>query len=606
LDKLLGIKRVKDKTLLNLISHIKDTIGIKSRVKIGHGKYPILNAMAYGSFLDKRVAIIAEDLNQIPEDELKGIVAHELAHTKGKHTLVLTFITSLDLLVRMFLGIPATFYDYTFGNPKIPLIYFIFLNIGIYILIFIFVRILEAKADLRAKNAGLGNELVKALYNLESFYASGREIGLNTMLLCDEKITKDNQILNYKETAEYIYLSMIKPSRASLIGNMINSHPPTYYRVAAILDNKLKPRKEALLPFICLRRSVQKKYAKKFEDARNSFKTIANTKFKEYFKINNISTLMKLLRRDEIFELDLNKDYLFRNKITDELILGKFEKVQFKDDICDTDQFLVLDIKNHNEKVLNSLLYSKFPTSINKKYYFKKDEPLILKEIELSINNKQGKYIFLDKKNNLISKRIKKTKLSNSVDTIKEYVNNDIFLKEKGKLKIYQCVNVFIDENFNESTIELADLKENKNIILKFKDIIIRPKNVYLSITKNQIFREFELDIIQWLKKKKLRTFLFLKKPVNNLEIGYIQEIRSKKTHRKNLGNKKDNNVIIILIENIFGKKLEINYNLLEMISFDYSTAMVQRKAETSFISKLGYKILRKYKPEKIFLLNKV
>ncbi|MFW9936239.1 MAG: M48 family metalloprotease [Candidatus Thorarchaeota archaeon] len=606
LDKLLGIKRVKDKKLLKLVSEIKELIGIRGKVKVGYGKYPILNAMAYGSFFDKRIAIIAENISEIPQDELKGIIAHELSHTKGKHTLILTFITSLDLLIRMFLGIPATYYDYTFGNPKIPLVYFIFLNIGIYVLIFIFVRILEGKADLRAKNAGLGNELVKALYNLESFYASGREIGLNTMLLCNEKINKDNQLLNYKDTAEYIYLSMIKPSRTSLIGNIINSHPPSYYRVAAILDDKLKPTKEALLPFFCLRRSVQKKYAKKFENARNLFKQIANTKFKEYFNINNISTLMKTLRRDELFQFDLNKDYLFRNKITDELIIGKFEEVQYSDDICDIDQFLIFDAKNKNEKVLNSSLFNRYPISLNKKYFFKKDNPLILKDIELFNNNTEGKLIFLDNKKNLIFKRIRKTKLSDSIDTVKEYVNNEIFLKVKGRLQIYVCINVKISDNLNESVIELLNPKENSNYILKFKDIIIRPKNIYFSITKNKIFRESELNIIHWLKKKKLRTFLFLKKAVNNLEIGYIQDIRSKNMNANKSEFVQNNNEIVISIENIFGKKLEISYKSLELVSFDFNTAIIQRKSETSLISKLGYRILRKIKPEKIFYLNKV
>ncbi|KKM25654.1 hypothetical protein LCGC14_1592840, partial [marine sediment metagenome] len=99
LDKLLGIKKVKDEEVLKLVNEIKNDIGINSKVKIGFGKYPILNAMAYGSVFDKRIAIIAEDINKIPKDELKGIVAHELAHTKGKHTLVLTAITSVDLIV---------------------------------------------------------------------------------------------------------------------------------------------------------------------------------------------------------------------------------------------------------------------------------------------------------------------------------------------------------------------------------------------------------------------------------------------------------------------------------------------------------------------------
>ena len=177
--------------------------------------------MAYGSFFDKRIAIIAEDIDQIPSDELKGIVAHELAHTKGKHTLILTLITTADLIVRMIFGIPATFYDYTFGDPQIPLVIFIILNLIIYIILFVFVRILEGRADLKTKKAGYGTELVKALYNLESFYATGREIGLNTMLLSEEKISKENQLLDYYKTASYLYNSII--NNVKLQGNKLKA-----------------------------------------------------------------------------------------------------------------------------------------------------------------------------------------------------------------------------------------------------------------------------------------------------------------------------------------------------------------------------------------------
>ena len=288
LDKLLGIHRVREENLLQIVTDIKNDLRIKGKVKVGFGKYPILNAMAYGSVFDKRIAIIAQDINKIPEDELKGILAHELAHTKGKHTLILTLITSIDLIIRMFLGIPATFYDYTFGNPKIPMVSYIFLNLAIYIILFIFVRILEGKADLKTKKSGYANELAKALYNLESFYATGREIGFNTMLLCDEKITNDNLLLDYMNTAKYLNRSMIKPSRVSLLANFFNSHPPSYYRIAAILGNELKPSKEAVLPFICLKKSNHKKYALKFKEAREKFIVIANQKFKELFEINEV------------------------------------------------------------------------------------------------------------------------------------------------------------------------------------------------------------------------------------------------------------------------------------------------------------------------------
>lgn len=612
LDKLLGIKRVKDKNLLNLVEEVKNNIGIKDKVKVGFGKYPILNAMAYGSFFDKRIAIIAEEIDQIPEDELKGIVAHELAHTKGNHTLILTFITSGDLFIRMLLGFPATYYDYTFGDPKIPMIGFIFINLVIYMFLYVLVRILEGRADLMSKEAGYAKELAKALYNLESFYASGREIGLSTMLLCDEKINKDNQLLDYIDTADYIYRSMIRPSRASLLANFMNSHPLTYHRIAAILDDGLKPGKEALLPFICLKRSKQKKYAVQFEQAREKFKEIATEKFKEFFQIENISTLLESIERRKLYKLDLNKDFIFKHKITSEIFIGTIEDVQFLDNICEIDQFIVKDLKSGEIKQIGVTFYSRSHIYLNETYFLDKENPLILKDIELNEDKKDGFYIFEDINQNRISKQIKKTKLPNPMIIINNFLDNDVFLKRKSELKIFKCVNVKNAEKLEDYEFKFTSTdksEEPDNLEISLNELIIRPNKIYFSISRNITYRKTEEALFKWLIDKQIRSYVYLKKPVNNLEIGYIKNIKinykkSKKiTENEDVDN--DNNYIIV--NNIFGKDITIPYKTLEIISFDYKTAMIQKKTETSFSSKMGYKIVKKFKPKKfLYFLNKI
>ena len=608
LDKLLGIKKVENSEILELVKSVKQDIGIKGDVKVGFGKYPILNAMAYGSTFDKRISIIAEDINQIPEDELKGIVAHELAHTKGKHTLILTFITTGDLLLRMLLGIPATFYDYTFGDPQIPMITFIFLNLIIYIILFIFVRILEGKADLRAKESGYGYELVKALYNLESFYATGREIGLNTMLLCEEKISKENQLLDYMNTANYLFRSMIKPSKASLLSNFINSHPPSFYRIAAILSDELKPSKEAILPFICLKKSKQKKYAKKFENSRQVFRNIANEKFKEFFKINDISLLMDKLGRKEIYKFDLEKDYIFKNKITDEIVIGKLNDIKFIDDICDSDQYIISNLKSNEVNLLNSSMYSLIQIDLNETYFFQNDNPLILTDIEFKDDNKNGYYIFMNKDRSIVQKSILKTKLPNSIVLIQNFKDQDVFLRSKGELNIYRCVNIVGAENLEDFKIFLSDSTKAKNhdqehLNYALSELIIRPKKIYLAISKNVKYRKSEVRIIRWLMDTHIRAYIYLKKPVNNLEIGYIQQVNVElKNLEKNSNKNEEYNEDIITIKNIFGKDKRILYKTIELISFEYSSAMIQTKSSTSFSSRLGYRILKKFKPERIII----
>ncbi|MFX1364348.1 MAG: M48 family metallopeptidase [Promethearchaeota archaeon] len=606
LDKMLGIKRIKDKTILKKVTEVKNKIGIKGKVKVGYGKYPILNAMAYGSFFDNRIAIIAEDLNQIPNDELNGIIAHELAHTKGHHTLILTIITTGDLLVRMILGIPATLYDYTFGNPQIPMIAFIFLNIAIYILLFIFVRILEGKADLKAKKAGYARELTKALYNLESFYATGREIGLNTMLLCDEKITKDNQLLDYMNTAIYLHHSMIKPSRASLISNFINSHPPSYHRIAALLSNDLKPSKEAILPFICLKQSNQKKYARKFKMAREQFKLIANEKFKEFFKIDDISSMMVKLKRNELYKFEIQKDFVFRNLITDDLILGKLDDVEFVDDISDPIQFIINDTKNHKICYLNSSTYLRIRYDINAQYFLQKDQSLTLTDVVISNKTKKPYYLFMENDITKIQKSILKTHLPISISQIDSLKNQEIFLKSKGTLKRFKCTDIIKADNLGNFQIELSNIenKDKEPIKYTFNQLIIRPKRIYLNISRRSSFRESEVDIIKWLSINQLQAFIYLKKPVNNIEIGYIQNIEGDlQNSMKNFSIKdKKNENALLIIKNIFGKEVKIPYKQLETIYFEYDGALIQIKSATSFTSRLGYKLLKRFKPERIIM----
>ncbi|MFX1258467.1 MAG: M48 family metalloprotease [Promethearchaeota archaeon] len=608
LDKLLGIKRVKnDEKLLEIVEKVKKDIGIKGKVKVGFGKYPILNAMAYGSFFDKRIAIIAEDINQIPEDELKGIIAHELAHTKGQHTLILTFITTFDLIFRMLLGLPATYYDYTFGEPQIPMIAFIFINLVLYMFFFIFIRLLEGRADLKAKKAGYGKELAKALYNLESFYASGREIGLNTMLLCDEKILEDNQLLDYMDTAEYMHCSMIKPSRLSLLANLMNSHPPSYYRIAALLSDELKPSKIALLPFICLKKSKQIKYAEKFEKARLAFKIIANEKFKEKFKVENVSLMLEKLQKRETHKYELNKDFIFKNKITNELILGKLEDIQFLDDICDTEQYIITNLKTTQKQWLNASIYAKNQINLNELYFFQKKMPLTLIDVKINKSNKDGNYLFLDKDNNEILKPIKKTKLPNSVNIFKKFKDREVFLRLKGEVKIFKCINIKPSENFNNYELEFFESNEKRiqdQNPLKFRisKLIIRPKNIYFSIRRNVEYRQSEIALIKWLITNQLQTSIYLKKPVNNLEIGRILNInlddKKIKLIQKHDGDNKD----LIFIKNIFGKEKSIPYKTIEQITFEYNTAMIQKKSETSIFSRLGYKLIKKFKPEKVII----
>ena len=231
-----------------------------------------------------------------------------------------------------------------------------------------------------------------------------------------------------------------------------------------------------------MKKSKQKKYAKRFEAPRLKFKTIAGTKFKELFEIDDISVLMEKLERREMFKLNLEKDYVFKNKITNEMIIGNLEEIQFIDDLCDSDNYIVREIKTNNKISLNSSLYTKLHVDFNETYYFKKDIPLILKEIELNDDKNAGNYLFTDNEGKTIYKPILKTKLPNSLALIKELKDRDLFLKVKGETIIYNCTNVVLANDLGDCEIELIKSNDSTSnpdsMNFKLKELVIRPKNI--------------------------------------------------------------------------------------------------------------------------------
>lgn len=183
--------------------------------------------------------------------------------------------------------------------------------------------------------------------------------------------------------------------------------------------------------------------------------------------------------------------------------------------------------------------------------------------------------------------------------------NQDIFLKDGGKLKIFKCLNIIPSKKLEDFRIELSNSvqSEQNSITYSFRELIIRPRKIYLTISRTPQFRKSEVEIIKWLNREQLQSFIYLKKPVNNLEIGYIQNININLDNIKKKVNKDNKNKSDVLtINNIFGKQKNISFKELELISFEYNGVLIQLKSATSLTSRLGYKILKKFKPERIIM----
>jgi hypothetical protein len=191
---------------------------------------------------------------------------------------------------------------------------------------------------------------------------------------------------------------------------------------------------------------------------------------------------------------------------------------------------------------------------------------------------------------------------------VEDLENKEVFFKSKGILKIVNCNAISKadkqrDYSLSFSYYDTSETQDQEKLSYTLKELIIRPRTIYLPISKSSNNRSSELKVINWLKENKILTYIYMKKPVNNIEIGYIKNLNlniEESYGKENKDEKKSRN--FLTLENIFTKEVIIPYDSLESLSFDYNSALIQIKSETSLFSRFGFKILKKFKPEKIII----
>jgi Zn-dependent protease with chaperone function len=631
IDLLMGYKKSDDPILTRIIEEAAEKMGMNpKKIKVRYGKYPILNAMAYGAFWDMRMAIIAPNLTDIPEDELKGIVAHELAHLKGKHTLSLTLISIGEIIVFKFLKWPVTYYDYTFNpdNQPFPMFVFILISIGISLFLYTFVRMFEATADKNTKKAGYGKELAKGLYNLESFYATSHEIGLDATLLSDEKITENNKILDYMSTAQYINKMIVKPSKGGLLTNFINAHPPSYHRIIASLnETEISTTYEALMPVIFLRKKKAEEFFIKTDKTRQLYMDMATSKVKERFKIDNIKILAEQLKLKEKLSYKIGKTYVYLDLKTNERIFGKLEDIMYVDNISEPLQYKIKTIlggKTDEIKVINPSTHKEVPLTLGEHYNFIKKGILRLKKIELDeVFFKKGKnkkkssqYLkkntgiaIFDKISNIDGDStieevklpiFKKKHIPKSYEELESIKGEHIFLKQHGTFQMYKLDDVKFNENYTNFVSKFVIIDENgtekvnevENIELEFskEDIVIKHGTFYFDFHNDGSTQKFEDDFIKYYTKHKLDVVFVLKKAVNAEIDGVIESFEEI-----------DGKISQISIKNNFNEEFVVEKSKIDGVFIEKPTLKIQKRKDVSVFTILMNKIGSKIHPEKYF-----
>ncbi len=630
IDLLMGYKKSEDPKLNRIIEEAAEKMDMNpKKIKVRFGKYPILNAMAYGAFWDMRMAVIAPSLNDIPEDELKGIVAHELAHLKGKHTLSLTLISIGEILIFKLLRWPVTYYDYTFNPENQPFSLFVFLliSLGISLILYTFVRMFEATADKNTKKAGYGKELAKGLYNLESFYAMSHEIGLDATLLSDEKISENNRLIDYMSTAQYINKMIIRPSKGGLLTNFINAHPPSYHRIIASLDeNDISTTYEALMPVIFLRKKKAEEFFIKTEKTRQIYMDMATSKVKEHFKIDNIKNLSEQLKLKEKLSYKVGKTYVYLDLKTNERIFGKLEDIMYVDNISEPLRYkikIILGGKPDEIKVINPSIIKEVPLNLGEHYKFNKEGILRLKKIELNeIYSKNGKTkkkssqylkkntgvaIFektSDNDGNItvekIEKPIFKKRMPKSYEELESIKGEHVFLKKQGTFQLYELDEANFKENYmnydlklvlsDELRIEEGEDVENIDLEFSKDEVVIKYGDFYFNFHNDDSTYKFEDDFIKYYTKHKLRVVFVLKKAVNAEIDGTIESFEYN-----------EGKISQISIKNYFNEEIVVEKNKIDGVYIQKPTLIIQKQKDVSVFTNLMNKIGNKIHPERFF-----
>jgi heat shock protein HtpX len=187
---------------------------------------PNQNANAFATGRDPEHAAVAVTegiLNILPEDELEGVIAHELTHIVNRDTLTQAVAATVAGAVSFLAQMLS--YSLWFGgagsrdnnrgeNPLGVLVTVILAPIAATIIQLAISRTREFSADAgAAKLTGNPRALAKALQRLE---ATARQIPLNA-------------------NPAFEPLLIIHPISGQFMGNLFSSHPPTEVRIEELL-----------------------------------------------------------------------------------------------------------------------------------------------------------------------------------------------------------------------------------------------------------------------------------------------------------------------------------------------------------------------------------
>jgi len=472
---LYAIKPLDDPRVDTIIKDVQEKVPTPIR-KIGIVKAPILNAFAFGPWFDQRIAYIASDLDQFTDEEIRGITAHELAHVQKKHTMILLGVVALELIIKLIIDAPASYWEFVFlGKQSWNFVSLWLFNIILFPILLTFVKILEGQADKITREKGYGLELAESLFRLEGFYYGiAGEIGFNTQLMTGKSRSKDEEIRFMGDQAYYLYHNLA-PSRMTCMMNLIASHPLTSIRIAMQIDKSIGAIKAGLMIWGLLIPGLRNRTIKNLQKNHTEMAKLLSEKYNRDF--GTIEDYIEITYENEGGKQLVGQHVLAKPKLlSDTALWGKIVRFTTTSNIVSPIEFEFEDSEGSNKK-LNKGDYDFIPAEPKQKYFTKAGKIVTLEDVEIK-GGKFKKFIFTYE-----NKKISSRSIGISLSEFKNL--NTWLLYKNGAIQSWKLKDVEIKESFQTSIFIMQDLENNEHQF-KGKELVIdRPPIVQMIKNRN-------------------------------------------------------------------------------------------------------------------------
>jgi len=577
LHVIFGVKKVKDERVLKIVEEVKTKLNIRGKVRVGKVKAPILNAFAYGAFFDKRIAFMSKEIENFSDDDIRGIAGHELAHSKRVHTLWLMVISAVTFAITKAIQLPATPLDYIF-NPNVGLdfLWYYLYNIALLAFSYVFIRFLEGRADNLTMRAGYGSALAKSLIKLDGFYQGiASEMGLSVYLLTNKEQTPAEKVRFLGDAGRNMYRNYIQPSWSENFINLIASHPKSAYRVVALTEQeKLRPFKAAVLPFLLLLPGVRKQFVKELQDVRSKVAPVIDRTFNEQYPKDGIKNYDKLTHLSYQYNYLKGKAVIAISK-TDKktFFLGQVQNVALSTSITSP---IILKLKTEGEtKDIPVSDFDIFEMALEQKQVLKNGLIATIKEI----GTKKNKFFYTAE---VVTKNGPETKEFSvpgiPLSYFKYVEGKPVLFSQKGITRLAQLEAIqFADDYFRNSKLTV---KGKRSETFPGDDFIIafKPFDVYLK----KKYQKEQRSLIEYLKGKP--AAFQTKDDLDTLVKGTVTEI-------------KEDSVMLQTLE----ETIEIKIDRIEFLYLYEDTLALLYKSSLSFIERMLMRLQNRRKLTYIF-----